>query len=386
MSLYCLLISFILSIIISLLSNKAIIYCNIKKHNIIADKIRNLGLCGQRKKEGTPTFGGISIIISTLIPTFFFSQLNNIYVLMLISTTLWMGAIGVIDDYIKIKYNKKGLNGIFKILGQLILGIFIGCTMYFNRNITIIDNAKVNIINNYTNDNSTKKIHCLKTTCPIFFRNDELDYTSIMTYYNKTWYKYTWIIFVPIIMLLIVFMSNSANLSDGLDGLTSGVSSIIVITLFLFTCFSSHKFYHKHSHFMCITNIEEIMIFSISLLGALIGFYWYNAYPAQIFMGDTGSLTIGSVLAVISIFLRKELLFPVIFGIFFVENISVVIQVLFFKFYKTMYGIEKRIFLMSPIHHHFQKLGYHENKIVNRFCIIQIILSSLIIFYLINAQ
>ncbi|WP_185882601.1 phospho-N-acetylmuramoyl-pentapeptide-transferase [Blattabacterium cuenoti] len=381
MSLYCLLISFMLSIMISLLSNKAIIYWNIKKHNLIADKIRNLGLVGQIKKEGTPTFGGISIIIATLIPTLFFSQLNNIYVLMLISTTLWMGTIGIIDDYIKITYNKKGLSGILKILGQLILGIFIGCTMYFNRNITIID-EKVNIVNNYSYNDTTTTRHSLKTTCPIFFRNDELDYTSIMTYYNKNWEKYTWMMFVPIIMFIIVFMSNSTNLSDGIDGLTSGVSSIIVITLFLFTCFSSHRFYQPSTHFMCIPNIEKIMIFSISLLGALIGFYWYNAYPAQIFMGDTGSLTIGSIIAVISIFLRKELLFPVIFGIFFVENISVVIQVLFFKLYKNIYGIEKRIFLMSPIHHHFQKLGYHENKIVYRFCIIQIILSSLISFYL----
>nr|WP_238785032.1 phospho-N-acetylmuramoyl-pentapeptide-transferase [Blattabacterium cuenoti] len=366
-------IAFFLSFFIALFFYKKIICWNQKK-SIIGEHIRELGIVGEKKKEGTPTMGGIIIIFSTLISTILFSSLKNIYVIMLIITTLCFGCLGFIDDYIKIKYNKKGLSMIVKILVQFLLGLFIGYTMYFNTSIKKIDShffAK-----------KENKEHGFKTTIPIFHKN-EFDYSCILSWYNKEWKKYAWIVFIPIVMIIITFLSNGSNLTDGIDGLSAGISSIIFATLSLLSIISSNKIYSSHLNFIYIPNIEEIIIFSFSFLGTLISFLWYNTYPAQIFMGDTGSLTIGGVIATLSIINRKELTLPILGGIFFIENISVIIQVLYFRYSKKKYGIGKRIFIMAPLHHHFQKLGYHENKIFNRFIIIQMMLSMLVFILLI---
>ncbi|WP_185860116.1 phospho-N-acetylmuramoyl-pentapeptide-transferase [Blattabacterium cuenoti] len=370
-------VSFILSICIAWFFYKVIIFWN-KKKNRIGEHIRDLGLIGQKEKEGTPTMGGIIIIASTLIPTIFFSTLSNIYVIILIITTLWMGGLGFIDDYIKIKYNKHGLSASWKILCQIILGIFIGSTMYFHKNITII--SCENLYVKKPHSVAVEK-HGFKTTFPII--RNEFDYANILSLHNDKWKKYAWIIFIPIVILFITSLSNGANLTDGIDGLTAGVSSIILGTLSLLSLISSNKIYSYYLHFIYIPNIGEIVIFSFSFLGSLIGFLWFNSYPAQIFMGDTGSLTIGGIIATLAIITRKELILPILCGIFFIENISVIVQVFYFRFSKKKYGIGKRIFLMAPLHHHFQKLGYHESKIVNRFVIIQMMLSMVVLILLI---
>ncbi len=370
-------VSFILSICIALFFYKVIILWN-KKKNRIGEHVRDLGLTGQKEKEGTPTMGGIIIIASTLIPTIFFSTLSNIYVIILIITTLWMGGLGFIDDYIKIKYNKHGLSAIGKILGQIILGIFIGSTMYFHKNITTISCKNLYV---KTPHSIAVEKHGFKTTFPIII--NEFDYANILSWHNEKWKKYAWIIFIPIVILFITSLSNGANLTDGIDGLTAGVSSIILGTLSLLSLISSNKIYSYSLHFIYIPNIGEIVIFSFSFLGSLIGFLWFNSYPAQIFMGDTGSLTIGGIIATLAIMTRKELILPILCGIFFIENISVIVQVFYFRFSKKKYGIGKRIFLMAPLHHHFQKLGYHESKIVNRFVIIQMMLSMVVLILLI---
>ncbi|WP_185853622.1 phospho-N-acetylmuramoyl-pentapeptide-transferase [Blattabacterium cuenoti] len=369
-------IAFFLSFCLALVFYKKIIYWNYRKKNSIGEHIRNLGLIGQKEKEGTPTMGGIIMIFSTLISTILFSSLKNIYVLMLIMTTLCMGSIGFVDDYIKIKYNKKGLSIMGKILGQILLGLFIGSTMYFfNTNVSI-----QKIDSNFL----VKKEHGFKTTLPIFSSHkNEFDYAYLLSWYNKKWKKYTWIVFIPMVIFIMTFLSNGANLTDGIDGLTAGISFIIFATLSLLSIISSNKIYSSHLHFIYIPHLDEITIFSFSFLGALISFLWYNTYPAQIFMGDTGSLTIGGVIATLAIINRKELILPILCGIFFIENISVIIQVLYFRYSKKKYGIGKKIFLMAPLHHHFQKLGYHENKIFNRFIIIQMILSMLVLILLI---
>ncbi|WP_185869832.1 phospho-N-acetylmuramoyl-pentapeptide-transferase [Blattabacterium cuenoti] len=366
------LIAFFLSFFTALISYKCIIiYCNENKKNNIVETIRDLGLIGQKEKEGIPTMGGLIIIFSTLIYTILFSSLKNIYVFMLIITILYMGSIGFIDDYIKIKYkNKKGLSVTGKILSQMILGLFIGYTMYFNTNISIHEKNSHFLY---------KKENGFKTSIPFFIHKNEFNYAYFFSWYNKKWNKYSWMVFIPFIIIIVTFLSNGANLTDGIDGLTAGISSIIILTLSLLSIISSNKIYSYYLHIMYIPNIEEIIVFSFSFLGSLISFLWYNVYPAQIFMGDTGSLTIGSVIATLSIINRKEFTLPILCGIFFIENISVLVQVLYFKYSKKKYGIGKRIFLMAPLHHHFQKLGYHENKIFNRCMIIQIMLSLLVL-------
>ncbi|ACY40398.1 phospho-N-acetylmuramoyl-pentapeptide-transferase [Blattabacterium sp. (Blattella germanica) str. Bge] len=357
---------------------KKIICWNHRKKNSIGEHIRNLGLIGQKEKEGIPTMGGIVMIFSTLIPTILFSSLKNIYVIILIITMLHMGFLGFLDDYIKIKYNKKGLSIMGKILGQILLGLLIGSTMYFFNTNVSIQKIDSNLLE--------KKEHGFKTTIPIPIfssHKNEFDYAYLLSWYNKKWKKYTWIVFIPIVILIMTFLSNGANLTDGIDGLTAGISSIIFATLSLLSIISSNKIYSSHLHFIYIPHLDEILIFSFSFLGALISFLWYNTYPAQIFMGDTGSLTLGGVIATLAIINRKELILPILCGIFFIENISVIIQVLYFRYSKKKYGIGKRIFLMAPLHHHFQKLGYHENKIFNRFIIIQMMLSMLVLILLI---
>ncbi|WP_185850599.1 phospho-N-acetylmuramoyl-pentapeptide-transferase [Blattabacterium cuenoti] len=367
------LLAFFLSFCIAFILYKKIINWNRNKKNIIGENIRNLDILGQKEKEGTPTMGGIVIIFSTLVSTILFSSLKNIYVIILIITTIYMGGIGFIDDYIKIKYNKEGISVINKLLGQIILGFFVGITIYFNDSVQDINNIKKN----------NNKEHI--TTFPLLKRKfgKKFDYSSILEWYNKGYKKYTWIIFIPIVIFTMIFISNGANITDGMDGLTAGVSLIIFITLSIISIISSNRIYSNYFNFIYIPNIKETIVFSFSFIGSLISFIWYNTYPAKIFMGDTGSLTIGAVIATLAIINKKELILPILCGIFFIENISVIIQVLYFLYYKKKYGVGKRIFLMAPIHHHFQKLGYHENTISNRFIIIQIMFSVLVLILLI---
>ena len=361
----------ILSLFISTIFGKKIIDYLIYKN--VGEDIRQLGLDGENNKKGTPTMGGLIIIVSTLIPVLLLSKLDNIYIQVLIISTIWMGVFGFIDDYIKIfKKNKKGLKGRFKVLGQFILGVFVGLVMYFHPDITIRKEKY--------DQNGSKILVSEKstlTTIP-FLKNNELDYSEII-FWDKDSTNYSWIIFVPIVVLIIISVSNGANITDGIDGLAAGTSAIIILTLGIFSWISGNIIFSNYLNIMYIPDLGEIVIYICSLLGALIGFLWYNAYPAQIFMGDTGSLTIGAIISVIAIMVRKELLLPLLCGIFLIENLSVIIQVFYYKYSKKKTGFGKRVFLMAPIHHHFQKKGMHESKIVSRFWIIGIILSVLTI-------
>ena len=361
----------ILSLFISTIFGKKIIGYLIYKN--VGEDVRQLGLDGENDKKGTPTMGGLIIIISTLIPVFLLSKLDNIYIQVLIISTIWMGTFGFVDDYIKIfKKNKKGLKGRFKVLGQFILGVFVGLVMYFHPDITIRKEKY--------DQNGSKILVSEKstlTTIP-FLKNNELDYSEII-FWDKDSTKYSWIIFVPIVILIIISVSNGANITDGIDGLAAGTSAIIILTLGIFSWISGNIIFSNYLNIMYIPNLGEIVIYICSMLGALIGFLWFNAFPAQIFMGDTGSLTIGAIISVIAIMVRKELLLPLLCGIFLIENLSVIIQVFYYKYSKKKSGFGKRVFLMAPIHHHFQKKGMHESKIVSRFWIIGIILSVLTI-------
>ena len=362
-------ITFILAIIISTIFGKKII--QFLKSKQIDENIRKLDLPGENEKEGTPTMGGIIIILSTLIPIFLFADFKNIYILILIITTIWLGAFGFADDYIKVfKKNKKGLKGRIKIFAQVILGLFIGLTVYFHPEITTRD-SKLISENKIQINVETKNDKNLKTTVP-FFKDNELDYVEVFRMNSN---NYNWIFYVIIITFIIVSLSNGTNLTDGLDGLAAGSSSIIVFTLGIFSWISGNVIFSDYLNIMYLPGIGEIVVFVAALLGGLIGFLWYNTYPAQIFMGDTGSLTIGGIIAVIAIVVRKELLLPLICGIFFIETLSVIIQVIYFKYTRYKVGKGKRVFLMSPIHHHFQKLGLHESKIVVRFWIMGILLA-----------
>jgi len=342
----------------------------------IGETVRDLGLAGQVQKAGTPTMGGIIIIIATLIPVLLFAKLDNIYIILLIITTLFMGVIGFIDDYIKIfKKNKEGLQGRFKILGQVVLGLFVGATLYFHPEVTMREHTKTIITENYTVvDVRGGDVKSTKTTVP-FFKNNELDYTSFISWWGADAAKFSWLVFIPIIILIVTAVSNGANLTDGIDGLAAGNSAIIAITLGIFAWVSSNIIFSEYLDIMYIKGVEELVIFITAFTGALVGFLWYNAFPAQVFMGDTGSLTIGGIIAVIAIIIRKELLIPLLCGIFFAESISVMLQVGYFKYTKNKYGEGRRIFLMAPLHHHYQKKGYHESKIVTRFWIVGILLA-----------
>ena len=369
-------ITFILAIIISTIFGKKII--QFLKSKQIDENIRKLDLPGENEKEGTPTMGGIIIILSTLIPIFLFADFKNIYILILIITTIWLGAFGFADDYIKVfKKNKKGLKGRIKIFAQVILGLFIGLTVYFHPEITTRD-SKLISENKIQINVETKNDKNLKTTVP-FFKDNELDYVEVFRMNSN---NYNWIFYVIIITFIIVSLSNGTNLTDGLDGLAAGSSSIIVFTLGIFSWISGNVIFSDYLNIMYLPGIGEIVVFVAALLGGLIGFLWYNTYPAQVFMGDTGSLTIGGIIAVISIAVRKEWLIPLICGIFLIESISVITQVFYFKYTRKKFGVGKRIFLMSPLHHHFQKKGYHESKIVTRFWIVGIALAILSIITL----
>ena len=364
-------ITFILAIIISTIFGKKII--QFLKSKQIDENIRKLDLPGENEKEGTPTMGGIIIILSTLIPIFLFADFKNIYILILIITTIWLGAFGFADDYIKVfKKNKKGLKGRIKIFAQVILGLFIGLTVYFHPEITTRD-SNLPSQNKIQINVETKNDKNLKTTVP-FFKDNELDYVEVFRMNSN---NYNWIFYVIIITFIIVSLSNGTNLTDGLDGLAAGSSSIIVFTLGIFSWISGNIIFSDYLNIMYLPGIGEIVVFVAALLGGLIGFLWYNTYPAQIFMGDTGSLTVGGIIAVIAILVRKELILPILCGVFLIETLSVIIQVGYFKYTKKKLGFGKRIFLMTPIHHHFQKKGYSESKIVARFWIISIMLAIL---------
>ena len=368
----------ILSLSISTIFGKRIILFLQRKQ--IGESVRELGLEGQKEKAGTPTMGGLIIIMSTLIPVLLLAQLNNIYVILLIVTTIWMGAIGFLDDYIKItKKNKEGLKGKFKIVGQVGLGIFVGAVMYFHPDVTVRSDNKVTTTNNVQMISETSPEEKSTTTTIPFFKNNELDYTKAISWISEGAKSYAWLIFIPIVIIIVTAVSNGANLTDGIDGLAAGSSAIIVLTLGIFAWVSGNVIFSDYLNVMNIPRSGEMTVFIAAFAGALVGFLWYNTYPAQVFMGDTGSLTIGGIIAVIAIATRKELLIPILCGIFFIENLSVILQVGWFKYTKKRTGQGRRIFLMSPLHHHYQKLGFHESKIAVRFWIIGILLAVITI-------
>ncbi|MDG2500428.1 MAG: phospho-N-acetylmuramoyl-pentapeptide-transferase [Flavobacteriaceae bacterium] len=372
-------LSVLLSLIISVIFGKKII--NYLKRKQIGENIRELGLEGEDKKVGTPTMGGLIIIIGTLIPVILMSNLENIYIQILIFSTLMLGTIGFIDDYIKVfKKDKKGLKGKFKIAGQSLLGIFVALILLSNNDITIVEFDK-NLNDDKIEFSEVEEIKSFKTTVP-FFKDNELDYSEISNSIFKHGDKLLWLILIPVVIFIISAVSNSNNLTDGLDGLSAGLSAIIVFTLGVFAWTSGNIIFSEYLNIMYIPRVGEITIFIAALLGSLVGFLWYNTYPATVFMGDTGSLTVGGLIAVISILIRKELLIPILCGVFLLEALSVILQVSYFKITKRKSGIGKRIFLMSPIHHHFQKVGYHESKIVSRLWIIGIFLALITILTL----
>ena len=370
-------IALITALLISTIFGKKVIeFLRVKQ---IGESIRDLGLKGQKEKAGTPTMGGLIIIFATLIPVLLFAKLENIYIILLIATMLWMGLIGFVDDYIKkFKSDKDGLKGYLKIVGQLILGIVVGSVLYFHPEVTIKDkvsnsNKIVNVVNEDGADFRIEK-KSTRTTIP-FFKNNEFDYSDLITWISSDLKEYAWLIFIPFIIFIITAVSNGANLTDGIDGLAAGTSAIIVLTLGIFTWVSGNVIFSEYLNIMYIPRVEEMTIFIAAFVGSLIGFLWYNTYPAQVFMGDTGSLAIGGVIAVIAIAVRKEWLIPILCGVFLVENLSVIMQVSYFKFTRKKYGVGKRIFKMSPLHHHYQVSGLHESKIVTRFWIVGILLA-----------
>ncbi|UZO82513.1 phospho-N-acetylmuramoyl-pentapeptide-transferase [Aquimarina sp. ERC-38] len=372
------------SLLISIVYGKRII--NYLRKKQMGESIRDLGLEGQKEKAGTPTMGGVIIIMATLIPVLLFAKIDNIYILLLIITTLWMGVIGFLDDYLKIKKrDKAGLAGKFKVIGQVGLGIIVGCVMYFHEDITIREekaNADTALVENSPEIPDFKPaVKSLKTTIP-FVKNNEFDYAAVMAWIHPSLKTYVWLLFIPVVILIVTAVSNGANLTDGIDGLAAGSSAIIVLTLALFAWVSGNSIFSDYLNVMYIPNSGEMTIFITAFTGALVGFLWYNTYPAQVFMGDTGSLTIGGIIAVIAIAIRKEFLIPIFCGIFFIETLSVMMQVSWFKYTRKKYGEGRRIFLMSPLHHHYQKKGIHESKIVARFWIIGIFLALLAIITL----
>ncbi len=370
--------SIIMALGISTIFGKRVI--NYLRRKQIGESVRDLGLEGQTEKAGTPTMGGLIIIFSTLIPVLLFVKLENIYAILLIITTIWMGVIGFIDDYIKtFKKNKEGLSGRFKIFGQIGLGLIVGATMYFHPQITVkqkvgVGNPAQQEITQTSPVDFIQETKSTKTTIP-FVKNNEFDYATLITWIDEDLKDYAWLIFIPIVIFIVAAVSNGANLTDGIDGLAAGSSAIVVLTLAVFAWVSGNIVFSDYLNVMNIPNSGEMTVFIAAFAGSLVGFLWYNTYPAQVFMGDTGSLTIGGIIAVLAIASRKELLLPVLCGIFLIENLSVVLQVSWFKYTKRKTGEGRRIFLMSPLHHHYQKKGKHESKIVVRFWIIGILLA-----------
>ncbi|OWP78244.1 phospho-N-acetylmuramoyl-pentapeptide-transferase [Flavobacterium oreochromis] len=370
-------LAIIMSLLLSTIYGKKVI--SYLRRLQIGETVRELGLEGQTQKAGTPTMGGIIIIFSTLIPVLLFARLDNIYVILLIVSMLWMGLIGFLDDYIKVfKKDKEGLKGIFKVIGQVGLGLFVGAVLYFHPQVTVRKEMAHTKIEIDASENTIKPMmieeKSTATTIP-FFKNNEFDYAEVLFFMGEGYQDYAWLIFIPVVIFIITAVSNGANLTDGIDGLAAGTSAISVIALGVFTFVSGNIIFSKYLNIMFIPHSGEMTVFIAAFIGSLVGFLWYNSFPAAVFMGDTGSLTIGGVIAVLAIAVRKEMLIPVICGIFLAENLSVVIQVAYFKYTKKKYGEGRRIFLMSPLHHHYQKKGYHESKIVTRFWIVGILLT-----------
>ena len=359
-------VAIIFSLLVTALLGKRIIA--MLQHYQMGESIRDLGLEGQKEKAGTPTMGGLMIIFGTLIPVLLLTKLDNIYIILLIVTTVWMGIIGFADDYLKIKRkDKEGLKGRFKIVGQITLGVIVGATLYFHPGVTIKQKA-------IDGESFLQEEKSVKTTIPLL-KNNEFDYGDIIAWAGAGARDYAWLIFIPAVIFIVTAVSNGANLTDGVDGLAAGTASIAVLTLGLFAWVSGNIIFADYLNVMYIPQVSEVVVFVAAFVGALVGFLWYNAFPAQVFMGDTGSLTIGGIIAVLALIVRKELLIPVLCGVFLVENLSVILQVSYFKFTKKRQGAGKRIFKMAPLHHHYQKLGYHESKIVSRFWIIAIMLA-----------
>ena len=370
----------LLSLFIALLYGKRII--NFLRNKQMGELVRDLGLEGQKQKEGTPTMGGLIIIFATVIPVLLFTRITNVYIVLLLVSMVWMGAIGFIDDYLKkIKKNKDGLSGIFKIIGQVGLGLIVGVTMYYHPDITIkrkYADAQVVNRNNVAQNFAPAKKETISTVP--FMKNNEFDYSKILFWMNEIQQnEWAWLVFIPLVIFIVTAVSNGANITDGIDGLASGTSVVILGTLALFAYLSGNIVFADYLNIMFLPNMGETTIFAVALIGATIGFFWYNTYPAQVFMGDTGSLMLGGVIAVLAIILRKELLIPVLCGIFLIENLSVMLQVAVFKYRKRKYGIEyaqnNRLFKMSPLHHHYQLDGFHESKIVNRMIILGVMLA-----------
>ena len=367
------------SLLISTIYGKKIVTFLRKQQ--VGETVRELGLDGQTQKAGTPTMGGLIIIVATLVPVVLLAKLDNIYIVLLIVTTLWMGTIGFIDDYIKIfKKDKKGLKGGFKVIGQVGLGLIVGTVLYFDAGVTVRNDAQRATVSFNQTENMIHELPQEKkstaTTIP-FVKNNEFDYAELLAWTGEGYKDMAWLIFIPIVIFIITAVSNGANLTDGIDGLAAGTSAISVLALGIFTFVSGNIIFSTYLNIMYIPNSGEMTVFIAAFVGALIGFLWYNSYPATVFMGDTGSLTIGGIIAVLAISVRKELLIPLLCGIFLVENLSVVIQVAYFKYTKKRFGEGRRVFLMSPLHHHYQKKGYHESKIVTRFWIVGIMLAIL---------
>jgi len=380
----------ITSLIVSLLFGKRII--NYIKKRQIGETVRDLGLAGEKQKSGTPTMGGLIILSAIIIPTLLFAKLHNVYIILMLISTVWLGLIGFLDDYIKVfKKNKEGLSGRYKIVGQVGIGLLVGAVLYFNDNVVIKDRIVSNSNKAWVMGDSAKvqvpkyaveETKCLKTTIP-FVKNNEFDYNKLISWVCDDCSKWGWIIFIPIVILIVTAVSNGANLTDGMDGLATGTSAIIGVTLGILAYVSGNMVFADYLNIMYIPRSGELVIFIAAFVGACVGFLWYNSYPAQVFMGDTGSLALGGIIAVFAIAIRKELLIPILCGIFLVENLSVVLQVFVFKWRKKTKGLDfakaNRLFLMAPLHHHYHKTGLHESKIVSRFWIVGIMLAVLTI-------
>lgn len=375
----------ITSLTISLLFGKSLI--NLLKRKQVGETVRDLGLSGQLEKQGTPTMGGLIILAAIIIPTLLFAKLNNIYIILILFTTLWLGFIGFLDDYIKVfRKDKKGLAARFKVFGQIFIGLVVALTLYFHDEVVVREKihqttsrsvseiSEFEALPDHVSRFSPDAVKSTKTTIP-FVKNNEFDYSVLLKPFGEEATKYAFLIFIPIVILIITAISNGANLTDGIDGLATGTSAIIGATLGILAWVSGNIVFADYLNIMYLPNTGELAIFVSAFVGACTGFLWYNTYPAQVFMGDTGSLAIGGIIAVLALMIRKELLLPILCGIFIAENLSVVIQVAYFKHTKRKYGEGRRIFLMSPLHHHYQKLGYSEPKIVQRFFIVGIMLA-----------
>ncbi|MFT6997336.1 MAG: phospho-N-acetylmuramoyl-pentapeptide-transferase [Cryomorphaceae bacterium] len=366
----------ITSLLISLVFGKSLISMLHRKQ--VGETVRDLGLKGQIEKQGTPTMGGLIIIAAILIPTLLFCELDNIYIIVMIITTVVLGAIGFLDDYIKVfKKNKKGLAGKFKVVGQVAVGILVGSILFFNQD--VVSKRKVLLQSAQTGEISSEWFQekSVTTTIP-FIKNNEFNYAWLVGFFNKEKAEdWAWLIFIPMVIFVVTAVSNGANITDGLDGLATGTSAIIGVVLAIFAFVSGNLVFSDYLNIMFIPESGELTVFISAFVGACIGFLWYNSFPAQVFMGDTGSLALGGIIAVFAISIRKELLIPLFCGVFLIENISVMLQVSYFKYTKRKYGEGRRIFLMAPLHHHYQKVGYHESKIVSRFWIMGIILAVL---------